>query len=316
MPLILFFYSCGAPTKTDNITASQRELFSYLPENTEYLFYADLKEIQKSEYIEEYLTALLKESYASGWVIRFEKAVGTEIKNVITEVVLANTRDDEGILLVRFDNGIDRIKKYFNESPDFLEASNKKIYSLKSGPGHSIYFPGGKIVIAIIKGNYLDSLADNCGKRLKSNEQLISVIENIKSKHTIWMATDKGSFASGIFDRIAGKDSKLLSPGILSSIKDFSVSAKIRGGAQIESVLGCSNAGSAYLLAAAVESAAAMNILSQKNYKLGKIFNKMYINREGKLIRFHLNINDKELDEIKYLARLDNRGNNSKGEIW
>lgn len=39
-------------------------------------------------------------------------------------------------------------------------------------------------------------------------------------------------------------------------------------------------------------------------------------NREDKLIRFHPDINEKEPDEIKYSAWSDNRGNNSKGEIW
>ena len=42
----------------------------------------------------------------------------------------------------------------------------------------------------------------------------------------------------------------------------------------------------------------------------------MNVNREGKLIGLQMKLNDKELDEKKYLTRLDNRGNNSKGEIW
>jgi hypothetical protein len=41
----------------------------------------------------------------------------------------------------------------------------------------------------------------------------------------------------------------------------------------------------------------------------------MDVNREDKLW-FHPDINEKELDEIRYLTRSDNRGNNSKGEIW
>lgn len=58
-----------------------------------------------------------------------------------------------------------------------------------------------------------------------------------------------------------------------------------------------------------------MNIYLQKNYKLSRIFDRMDVNREGKLIRFHPDINEKEPDEIKYSAGSDNRGN-SKGEIW
>ncbi len=130
------------------------------------------------------------------------------------------------------------------------------------------------------------------------------------------MATDKGAFAAGIFDRIAGKNSKLLSPEILSSIDNFSVSAEFNNAANVESALGCSSAGNAYLLAAAVEGAIAMNILSQKNYKLGKIFDKMDVKREGRLIRFHLNLSEKELGDIQQLTKLEKPVNNSKGKLW
>ncbi len=154
------------------------------------------------------------------------------------------------------------------------------------------------------------------GAKLRSNKNFISIVKNIKEKNSIWMATDKGAFAAGIFDRLVGKDSKLLSPEILSSINNFTISAEFGGRTDIESVLGCSSAGNAYLLASAVEGAIAMNILSRKNYRLGKLFDKMDVDREGDLIRFHLTLSDDELNDIQQLTKLEKPGKKSKGKLW
>ena len=316
LPLLFIFNSCGTSTKTNNLTSSQMELLQYLPDNTDYLFYADLEAVNRSKYGAESLESLLPEKAGPGWITKFEKATGTGINKGIKEIIFVKTKDENNILLTRFDRNYNGVKNYFRESTDFQETSVKDIFTLRKKSAAKFYIPGDDLLIASSRGEYIDSLADGRIKRLTSNKDFLTITESIRNKNTIWMVTDKGSLAGGIFNYLAGKDSKLLSPEILSSIKSFSVSAQFNDGAEVESVLGCSNAGNAYLLAAAVEGAVAMNILSKKNYKLGKIFDKMDVNREGKLIRFQLDLEAKELDELKQLALSEKKGNNFKGEIW
>lgn len=316
LPLLFIFNSCGTPTKTDNLTASQMELFSYLPENTDYLFYADLDAINGSKSGAETLESLLPDNADPGWITKFEKATGTGINKGIKEIAFVKTKNENSILLARFDGNYNRVKKYFRESPDFQGTSVKSIFSLRKKPGTKLYFPGENLLVASSRGEYIDSLAAGRIIRLISNKDFLNITKSIQKNHTIWMATDKGSLAGGIFNYVAGKDSKLLSPQILSSINSFSVSAQINNGTEVESVLECSNAGNAYLLAAAVEGAVAMNILSKKSYKLSKIFDKMDVNREGKLIRFRLDLEKKEFDELIQLTLNEKKGNNLKGEIW
>lgn len=316
LPLLFIFNSCDTSTKTDNLTSSQMELFSYLPDNTDYLFYADLDAVNRSKYGEESLASLLPEKAGQGWITKFENATGTGINKGIKEIIFVKTKDENNILLARFDRNYNRVRKYFRESTDFQKTPVKNIFALRKKSDTKFYIPGDDLLIASSRGDYIDSLSAGRIRMLISNKDFLNIMKSIQKKHTIWMATDKGSLAGGIFNYVAGKDSKLLSPQILASIKSFSVSAEFSEGAEVESVLGCSNAGNAYLLAAAVEGAVAMNILSKKSYKLGKIFDKMDVNREGKLIRFHLDLEAKELDELKQLTLSDKKGNNFKGEIW
>ncbi len=313
---LLFLSACGTKTKTDSITSSQWELFDYLPSNTEYLFYADLNEIGKSRNGEDNFISSLPQKPSGVWLRKFEKKTGTGIKKGIKEVIIANTREDESLLLVKFDRNYEKVKRYFSESQDFTRTDNPEVYIIISKPAARVYLPGRNILVVSNSEGYVDSLRHGNSTKLKANKNFISIVQNIKEKNSLWMATDKGAFAAGIFDRLAGKDSKLLSPEILSSINNFTISAEFRSGAHIESVLGCSSAGNAYLLASAVEGAIAMNILSQKNYKLGKIFDKMDVHREGNLIRFHLNLSDDELNDIQQLTKLENPGKKSKGKLW
>ncbi len=316
LPLIFLSAACGSKTKTDSITASQWELFDYLPFNTEYVLYADLNEISKTKYGEENFISSLPQKPSGTWLKKFEKETGTGIKKGIKEVIIANTREDEAILLVKFAKNYERVKKYFSKSPEFKSTDNPDVFTISDKEEVRVYFPGKNIMVVSNREGYIDSLKGLRSSTLRANKNFISIIQNIKEKQSLWMATDKGAFAAGIFDRLAGKDSKLLSPQILSSIDDFTISAEFSDGTELESVLGCSSAGNAYLLASAVKGAIAMNILSQKNYRLGKLLDKMDINREGSLIRFHLNLSGDELNDIQQLTKLENPGKKSKGTLW
>ncbi len=316
LPLLFLSASCGTKTETDSITSAQWELFGYLPFKTEYLFYADLNEVRKAKNGGENILSSLPQKPSGAWLRKFEKETGTGIEKGIKEIVIANSRQDEAIILVRFENNYDRVKRYFDKSPDFSSTDKPDVFSIKDKPSVRVYFPGRNIMVVSNKEDYADSLKNTEGTTLKENKNFISIINNIKEKQSLWMATDKGAFAAGIFDRLAGKDSKLLSPEILSSIDNFTISAKFNGGTEIESVLGCSSAGNAYLLSSAVESAIAMNIVSSKNYTLGKLLDKMDVNREGNLIRFRLNVSEGELNDIQQLTKLEKPGKKSKGKLW
>ena len=316
LPLLFLTAACGIKTETDRITSSQWELFGYLPFNTEYLFYANLNEISKTKNGANNFFSSLPQKPSGTWLNKFENETGTGIKKGIREMIIANTRSDEAILLVKFDRNYDRVKRYFNGSQDFKSTDNPDEYTIISKPEARVYLPGRNILIVSNDEDFIDSLRYGKGAKLRSNKNFISIVKNIKEKNSIWMATDKGAFAAGIFDRLVGKDSKLLSPEILSSINNFTISAEFGGGTDIESVLGCSSAGNAYLLASAVEGAIAMNILSRKNYRLGKLFDKMDVDREGDLIRFHLTLSDDELNDIQQLTKLEKPGKKSKGKLW
>ena len=301
--LFLLISACSSKTETESVSSSQWKMFYYLPYNTEYLLYTNFQELRKTKFgSEEFITSISNDT-SDNWINKFEKETGVGLKKGISEIIIANTSDDASIIVVKFSNN-NRVKNYFDESSEFIKdkINGKEIYFLKEKPSTIIYFPEKSTLIVSNKKSQVKSIILNEGKRLKENTTFLSVVNNIKNKSSIWMATDKGAFAAGLFDRLAGKDSRLLSPEVLSSISNLTVSASFNDGVQLESALGCNTAGNAYLLSSAVEGAIALNILSKKNYKLGKIFNKMDVDREGNLIRFHISLSENELNDLQKLT--------------
>ncbi len=301
--LFLLISACSSKTETESVSSSQWKMFYYLPYNTEYLLYTNFQELRKTKFgSEEFITSISNDT-SDNWINKFEKETGVGLKKGISEIIIANTSDDASIIVVKFSNN-NRVKNYFDESSEFIKdkINGKEIYFLKEKPSTIIYFPEKFTLIVSNKISLVKSIILNEGKRLKENTTFLSVVNNIKNKSSIWMATDKGAFAAGLFDRLAGKDSRLLSPEVLSSISNLTVSASFNDGVQLESALGCNTAGNAYLLTSAVEGAIALNILSKKNYKLGKIFNKMDVDREGNLIRFNISLSENELNDLQKLT--------------
>lgn len=308
-PFLLLLISCGTKTPPYRITTLQWELFSYLPYNTEYLFYSNLNELRNSRIGLENSVPDISKNTSGSWLNKFEEETGVGINSGISEIIIAGTDDNKRILLFRVENNYDRVKNYLNRSPGFIknEIENRETYSPKENPAAQIYLPENSILLITSEKSYIESLFQNYSKRLNENENFISIIRNIDSKSHTWMAADDGTLASELFSRLSGKDSKLLSPKILSSVNNVTLSADFSDGIQVESVLGCSTPGNAYLIASAVEGAKAMNILSDKNVKLGKIFHKMDIKREGKLIRLHLPLTENELKELKLISMNNNQ---------
>jgi hypothetical protein len=301
--LFLLISACSSKTETESVSSSQWKMFYYLPYNTEYLLYTNFQELRKTKFgSKEFITSISNDT-SDNWINKFEKETGVGLKKGISEIIIANTSDDASIILIKFSDN-NQVKNYFDESSEFIKdkINGKEIYFLKEKPSTIIYFPEKFTLIVSNKKSQVKSIILNEGKRLKENTSFLSVVKNIKNKNSIWMATDKGAFAAGLFDRIAGKDSRLLSPEVLSSISNLTVSASFNDGVQLESALGCNTAGNAYLLTSAVEGAIALNILSKKNYKLGKIFNKMDVDREGNLIRFHISLSENELNDLQKLT--------------
>jgi len=301
--LFLLISACSSKTETESVSSSQWKMFYYLPYNTEYLLYTNFQELRKTKFgSEEFITSISNDT-SDNWINKFEKETGVGLKKGISEIIIANTSDDASIILIKFSDN-NQVKNYFDESSEFIKdkINGKEIYFPKEKPSTIIYFPEKFTLIVSNKKSQVKSIILNEGKRLKENTSFLSVVKNIKNKNSIWMATDKGAFAAGLFDRIAGKDSRLLSPEVLSSISNLTVSASFNDGVQLESALGCNTAGNAYLLTSAVEGAIALNILSKKNYKLGKIFNKMDVDREGNLIRFHISLSENELNDLQKLT--------------
>ena len=96
-PFLLLLVSCGTKTPPYRITSSQWELFSYLPYNTEYLFYSNLNELRNSKIGFENSVPDISKDTSGSWLKKFEEETGVGINSGVAEMIMVGTGDDNHI---------------------------------------------------------------------------------------------------------------------------------------------------------------------------------------------------------------------------
>lgn len=300
---LVVFSGCSEEKKPDVLTNSQKEMFTYLPAETQFVLYMNLGELRKTEFWNDWFKPFITRDTLNNWMTDFEAKTGTGLKQGLAEIISATTWDGNDIFGVRFDANFEKVKAYFLNEAKFNqnETGGKKIFSLKDGSDAKFYFAKDDLLLILKNDEYLKQLLSGNNKSFDKENKLFSVIQKIKNKNHYWMATNKGGYAAGIINLLTGgKDIPVKK--IISSVNEISLSAQFSDAVDINSVWGCSDVRHAYLLSTGVRSALAMDLLAGKDYALNQIMKKLEIDREAQDVHFEINLNKNDLAELKKLA--------------
>ena len=99
---------------------------------------------------------------------------------------------------------------------------------------------------------------------------------------------------------------------MIRSIKKITISADFENGMKVESDLICSSTKNAYLLSAGISSALAMDIISNKNYLLGKVTKNLHVSTNNDAVQLQLKLNNNEIQELNKLVKNNYKNKNSK----
>jgi len=307
----LFFYGCVKNDEVDPISSYQWEVFGYLPEETQFVLYMNLNELRKTEFWESYFEHSLKlnsgELDVHNWLTEFENETGVGLNNGVSEIYTASTWRGNNVIAVSFDKNFEKIRNYFREENGFeeIKKGNRKIFTSKFKTSADFYFPNDSLLLIINDDDYIDKLFGDNNKSLKDNKKLIGVIKKIRNKKHYWMATDKGNYAAALLEKLLNVNQDLKSRDFINSIEDISLSAEFQEGVNIESLWNCNSSKNAYLLATAIRGALAMDLFKGESNALGKLLEKMEIERENSQINIQIDIDKSDIEEIKNLAKKD-----------
>ena len=310
----LIFYGCVKNVEVDPISSSQWEVFGYFPVETQFVLYMNLNELRKTEFWVSYFEHSLKQNQKNPgemdvhkWLTEFGNETGVGLNGGVSEIFTASTWEGNNIIAVSFDKNFEKIRNYFSDEDNFEETKkgNREIFTSKSKTSADFYFPNDSLLLIINDDDYVDNLLEDNGKSLKDNKKLIGVIKKIRNKKHYWMATDKGNYAAALFENLLNVNQDLKTRDFINSIEEISLSAEFQDGVNIESLWNCNSSKNAYLLATAIRGALAMDLFKSENNTLGKLLEKMEIERENSQINIQIDIDKSDIEEIKNLAKKD-----------
>ncbi|MFO7446410.1 MAG: hypothetical protein R6W90_08585 [Ignavibacteriaceae bacterium] len=302
--LPLIFISCGEK-QPEPISDEQMEVLGYLPKDTQFLMYANLSELRKTAHWKNFLQSTIRPDRTSDWLSEFEKETGMGLSKGIKEVYTSSAWDGNNIIVVTFDSKPGQVKSYFENSKKFYpeELEGKRIYSSFENRESKFYFSDDSALIIVKNDEYLAKLISGKNESLKKNEKFISIIKNITNKNHYWLATDQGSFAATLIKMVMGTRQDFSANKIMTKIDNITLAAEFSDEVQIETILGCKDEKSAFLLSTAIRSAVAMNLFSDSSYILGEIMEKLDVERKSKNLNLEITITEKDILQLQDFAK-------------
>ncbi len=305
--LISFLFAgCSERQKTKPISKLQWELFGYLPKSTQLLVFVNLNEVRKTEFWTNNLIFVRNDLKSYQWFNEFEQTTGTGLVSGISHILAANTSDGTKIIGILFDINLNKIHKYFEEHFLSVQIDGKECYEIKSGKSPVFYFVNKSTLFVINNRNVLKRMIQPDFSSLKSNKKFVKVVREIEYKNQFWIVAKKGKDLIPLMKKITGFGEDLSQKSLLKSVGSISASANFSGKIQFRSSWYMNGKKSAYLLETAVRSALAMDLFIKKSYELGKILEKMTVQRNNNEVNFYLNLNKNDINILSELVKKKN----------
>jgi hypothetical protein len=300
--LCLLIAGCGHK-ETQNFTNEQKRILEYIPKDAQFMLYTNMSEIRKTGHWDNVVNPSIG-GHSESWLSDFEKQTGAGINNGISELYTCTTWDGNDIVIITFEQKKKEIEKYFNNPVKFIKTSfkGKTVFRFAGKKGPDFYFSDPSTLIILKDEDYLASVIEGHNESVLKNAEFSSLINNINLKRHYWMATNQGSFAVSLIKMMLGSRDV---PGkeLISSIKDISIAAEFSDNVKLESILGCKDEKSAYMISAAVRSAVAMNLFSSVDSRLGSIMENLDVERDNNKLNFKLLLNKKDILKLKELSK-------------
>ncbi len=319
--LNLSFIGCKGHDENNPITKSQLhsdrfrwEIFSFIPEESQMVMYVNLKDIRNTESWDTFFKPYFNQSDAKFRLHEFKKATGFRIEANASELISSITEDGNSLVAVSFNKNIKNVHKYFGDENKFSisRIKGKKVYQIKNRVNEKFIFSNDSTLIMFSDTDYLEEVLNNENESLKSNKEFIGLIERIKNKNKFWLAVNDGKATFSIIRKIIGDFKDVPGKKLIRSIKKLTISADFENGMNVESNLICNSRKNSYLLSAGISSAVAMDIISNKNFILGKVTKNLHVSTDNNEVQLKVKLNENEIKELNNLVKNNYQNKNSK----
>ncbi len=308
------FIGCKGHDEHNPISKSQWGIFAFIPEESQMVMYVNLTDVRSTEAWETLFKPYFNQSDAKLRLNKFKEETGFNIEANAAELVSSLTEDGNNLIAVSFKKNIKNVHKYFEEEKKFSVSriKGKKVYQVRNKVDEKYIFSNDSTLLMFSNTDYLEKVLNNENESLKSNKEFIDLIEKIKQKNKFWLAVSGGRPTLSIIKTVIGDFKDIPGKKLIRSIKKLTISADFEGGLKVESNLICNSRKNSYLLSAGISSAVAMDIISNKNFILGKVTKNLHVSADNNEVQLKVKLNENEIKELNNMVKNNYQNKNSK----
>lgn len=298
----LFLSGCSKEDKIEPLSQDQISLIKNLPYSTQFLLYVNSGELREKGYNNTDISNTTSFGKISNIFNAIQEGTGISVNENLAEFFVANSWEQKDCIILTFNNNEDKVLNYLKNKKSFssFKAANKIIYKGKKELNNQYYyFINENTLLVADDSSFIFNKVKNKEKNLYDNQNFVEIINGIKYKKHYWTASNQGQFLSLIMYQFLSTRKANYIKDFAKNIDNISICAFFNKDIAIHSSMGCRDAKTSFLLTNAVRSAISMDLFAQNNPELGPIFDKIEVERTGKKVNFNLELQQKELQEIK-----------------
>lgn len=204
--LILAAFSCSNKPSSEKLPMSVKTSLNLLPEKPQFVMYVNFKYLRTTEFWRENISdSIFSAENTFGSMLNvFKSATGATISDGLDEIFFANSWTGENAIVMKGSFDRNKISNFLSNDTLFRKTDDRKGFIYYTHiPSNTMFFL--KDNFTLCASNYTEQLnrmkdiSDTSNTGLINNQELMTAINAIMYKESLWLVSTEKTFIRGIF---------------------------------------------------------------------------------------------------------------------
>lgn len=200
------FFSCSNKPTTEKLQLSVRTSLNLLPEKPQFVMYVNFKYLRTTEFWKQNLSdSIFSAENTFGSMLNvFKSATGATISDGLDEIFFANSWTGENAIVMKGSFDRNKISTFLSNDTLFRKTDDSKGFIYYTHiPSNTMFFL--KDNFTLCASNYSEQLSkmnnimDTSNTGLINNQEMMTAINAILYKESLWLVSTEKTFIRGIF---------------------------------------------------------------------------------------------------------------------
>jgi hypothetical protein len=204
--IVFSAFSCSNKPSSEKLPLSVKASLNLLPEKPQFVMYVNFKYLRTTEFWKQNISdSIFSAENTFGSMLNvFKSATGATISDGLDEIFFANSWTGENAIVMKGSFDRNKISNFLSNDTVFRKTDDSKGFVYYTHiPSNTMFFL--KDNYTLCASNYSEQLsmmkniADTSSTGLINNQELMTAINSIMNKESLWLVSTEKTFIRGVF---------------------------------------------------------------------------------------------------------------------